>query len=140
MNCLINFGEATIEGDVNIKHGPDADAVSGLGEETDEVAYDTDQATPRYESTPSKRVHQTTHDWDTDESIMTTLAMSLASIEGVNPKNPNADLYEWVDPDEIDSCIRHLRNSKSVFSIRFEVDGYSVTIQKDGQITIVETE
>jgi hypothetical protein len=79
------------------------------------------------------------HDFDGPAELTTTLAHALSDISGVDVTDTGFTLYDYIDPDALDSLFKPRDDGVQAVNgmLTFTVWGHQVTVYSDGQIAIV---
>ncbi len=70
------------------------------------------------------------HDWESAAGLEVTLAAALESLDGAE----NPILYDYVDIEAVADAIDPAVDSRGASEIRFEYEGHTVRITRDGTI------
>ncbi len=71
------------------------------------------------------------------ESPSHAVVRSVATVEGVDPLDLDATLYDVVDPDALDSLLDHVAGAGAgPVAVSVVLDGYEVRVSSDRSITI----
>lgn len=71
------------------------------------------------------------------ESLSTVLADMIARMKGVDPTEDGFRLYEYLDPEAVDTLYEHSRRwEDSSWRLEFEAGGDTVTVRSDGFIRV----
>jgi hypothetical protein len=86
---------------------------------------------------PEAGVYRANHEWNVGQPISTTVVYALAAALGVDPLDLDP-LYRFIDPDALDALFRppSLFQGRNAVSVAFEVNGYAVTVDDTGRITV----
>lgn len=89
------------------------------------VTYDAERGT-----------YQTVHDWHSDESLSTTVAMAVSTV--VEPTETDCVLYDAIDPDALCDFLRPLADGtvRPEARVTFQWAGFEVVVEGGGAIEL----
>ena len=85
-------------------------------------------------------IYRTVHDRDSDRSFGLSVIEALATAMDVDPLEMEPPLYEVIDHVALDMLFSPTKNGDDheEIVVRFDYDGYEVTVSNDGTINIFE--
>ncbi|MFB6140805.1 MAG: HalOD1 output domain-containing protein [Halosimplex sp.] len=78
----------------------------------------------------------TTRDVPDDQPISQIVVETVAALEGVEPTDLSATLYEALDPEALDSLHRSTDGRDGSLRIAFTFGGYEVVVESGDRITV----
>ncbi|WP_135535674.1 HalOD1 output domain-containing protein [Halostella pelagica] len=80
----------------------------------------------------------TTHRYDADEAEPPSVAVSraLAGARGESPCSSTPQLYEYVDPDALDSLFVEWGSADSATTVDMEIGRYTVVVRGRGEVVV----
>lgn len=84
-------------------------------------------------------LERTTHDFQRDRSISTTIVIAMSRASETEP-NDLPPLYEAVDPDALDAVFASpgKQPGRTDVTVRFPYAGHEVSVHGDGEICVYE--
>lgn len=85
---------------------------------------------------PHTGAYHSTHDWDSDEPLTSTVMELILALTGEEPAS-GPPLWETIDPDALNQLFgSDGRVSQSSARLTFYHQRYTVTVQRDGHVFV----
>lgn len=84
----------------------------------------------------TRRESTTTENFDyapaPDRSVSTSAVIAVATELGIDPREMDEPLHDWIDPDALDALVESMEDGH----VSFSMAGHRVRVRADGRISV----
>ena len=89
---------------------------------------------------PETKTAITSHDWESDDSLATTIVSTVAALADTTPEELDR-IYDRIDPDSLESLFEPANGAtkRNAGQVSFRLDRYTVTVHASGTIVVTDS-